>query len=538
MKWVVVVLGVLVILALAAIAAVPYLVNLPRVQIYVAQEASRTLGRPVEFSDLSVSVLPLPAIVLKDLRVAEDPKFGRTPFLSVDQGRFTLRLAPLLRRRFEFGELMLERPQMALIQDSAGRWNVASLGAHALGSASGSPKPAPGPEAPTPLPVVSRLRIVDGSVDYRIHPRRESAASYRLDRIELTLEGLATERRLAVRGTSEVNPGAISVRLDGALGPLAGASSWAAAPVTGTVSLEARELAALTRVLWGPARSLSGLVAGKLSLTGTLDRLGMTGQLEATRLTLAERRPGCPPPETRNLILESLRFPLTYEPSALTGRPLSARLADGSVSLTLRLSWNPAPLLSLKEISVKALPLEPVLVGYLCQGYAVTGPLDLVGELSTRPGRFLGTLGGQGQMKIGPGEVVGPAALSLFGSVVRVGGALSSVLNLDLPLSLFSSPMKFESITATYRIVNGRVRTEDLLYTSKRMTVAGAGEYQLVTDRVSFDLTMKHGRGQIKAKVTGSAASPSVRVVPATILRTEPKAVPSRLQKFLEELTK
>ncbi|OGL03852.1 MAG: hypothetical protein A3I03_14420 [Candidatus Rokubacteria bacterium RIFCSPLOWO2_02_FULL_68_19] len=175
---------------------------------------------------------------------------------------------------------------------------------------------------------------------------------------------------------------------------------------------------------------------------------------------------------------------------------------------------------------------------YLCQGYAVSGPLDLTGELSARPANVLGTMNGQGQLKIGAGKVVGPAALALMGGVARLAGGLSSVLNVDLPLSLFSSPLDFESITASYRITDGRLTTQDFLYTSERMRVAAVGEYGLADGRMNFDVTMKHGRGEIKAKMTGTSASPSIRVLPGTILRTDPEKLPGRLQKFLEGLKK
>ena len=55
---------------------------------------------------------------------------------------------------------------------------------------------------------------------------------------------------------------------------------------------------------------------------------------------------------------------------------------------------------------------------------------------------------------------------------------------------------------------------------------------------MNFDVTMKHGRGEIKARVTGTSASPSIRVVPGTILRTDPEKVPGRLKQFLEGLGK
>ncbi|MBI2152948.1 MAG: AsmA family protein [Candidatus Rokubacteria bacterium] len=540
MKWILIVVGALIVLAIVLLAAIPYLVDLPQLRAYVAQSAAHALGRPVKFSELSLSVLPLPAVVLKDLEIAEDPRFGDTPFLKVGEGRFRLGLAPLLSRRIEFTELALERPRVELIQDGSGRWNVASLGAAAEGGPATSRAPGrpAGAGAAAPLPVISRLRIVDGALHYQVRPAKGPATDYRVEGMKLTLQGLGSGAPVGIEGEAQVNPGAVSVKLDGTLSPPPGAGTLTAAPLKADISLDAKDMSNLTGFLLGSSPALSGPVKGKLALTGTLGRLALAGQLDSGRLTLTERRPDCPPPETRRLTLESVRFPLSYDPARLQSAPLRANLSGGSIAVSLNLAFEPTPLLSLKEITLKALPLAPLLVDYLCQGYAVSGPLDLTGELSARPANFLSTMNGQGQLKIGAGKVVGPAALRLLGGVVRVGGALSSVLNVDLPLSLSSSPLDFQSITASYRITDGRLTTQDFLYTSERMKVAAAGEYGLADGRMNFDLTMTHGRGEVKAKVTGTGDSPSIRVLPGTILRTDPEKVPGRLKKFLEGLSK
>lgn len=524
MKWALIAAGALCALALALLAVLPYLVDLPQIQAYVAQSAAQALGRPVRFSSLSLSVLPLPALLLKDLEVAEDPRFGQAPFLRVGAGRLRLRLATLLRGRVEFAELRLERPRMEVIQDAAGRWNVASLGDGPPGEAwgvAGGPASSKGAGrgAAAAAPVLSRVQVVDGALHYQVRPRHEPARDYRVEGMRLAVEGLGSGAPVAIEGEAQLSPGAVLVKLAGTLSPPPGTGGLAAAPIRGELSLEAKDMAALAGLLLGPSPTLGGPIKGKLALTGTLGRPALAGQLDSGLLTLTERRPGCPPPETRRLTLERVRFPLTYDPARLTSRPLSASLSGGSVTLSLALAWEPAPLLSLKEITIRALPLGPVLVDYLCERYAVSGPLDLTGEISARPGDPWRTLAGQGELKVGAGRVVGPAALALLHS-------------------LFSSPLDFKSITGTYRIADGRLTTDDLLYTSERMTVAAVGQYALADGRLSFDLTMAHGRGQIKAKVAGTAASPSIRLVSGTVLRADPERLPGRVKKFLEGLTR
>jgi AsmA-like C-terminal region len=191
--------------------------------------------------------------------------------------------------------------------------------------------------------------------------------------------------------------------------------------------------------------------------------------------------------------------------------------------------------IALNDLGIKSLPLEKVLVDYLCQGYAITGPLDLTGGLSFEARDMWNTLSGPGQFHIGSGKVVGAQALALIGGVVRVGGAVSSILSADLPARAFDSPLEFESITGTYTLTNGVATTRDLLYTSRAMKVAVAGAYTLASGAMNLDMVVNYGRGAVKAKITGSAASPSIRVDPASVLKDiDPGTVERGLQDLLK----
>jgi len=64
LRWIAAALAALLVLALAAAVAVPYVVDVPRVQSLIARSAAQALGRPVRLAALSVRVLPLPAVRL------------------------------------------------------------------------------------------------------------------------------------------------------------------------------------------------------------------------------------------------------------------------------------------------------------------------------------------------------------------------------------------------------------------------------------------------------------------------------------------
>jgi hypothetical protein len=230
-----------------------------------------------------------------------------------------------------------------------------------------------------------------------------------------------------------------------------------------------------------------------------------------------------------------LKLNTAYQDERLTARPMTASLADGTVSTQMTVTLGRGVHVQLADLGVKALPLDKVLVDYLCQGYAITGPLDFTGALGFDAADMLGTLSGPGQLKIGRGKVVGSQALALIGSVVRVGGAISSLLSADLPTRMFDSPLEFDSITGSFQINKGVATTKDLLYTSRAMKVLVAGDYGLATGRMNLDMTVNHQRGEVKAKVTGTTSSPSVRVAPGSLLKD---IDPGKTEKGLQDLLK
>src|SRR5439155_14812130 len=125
----------------------------------------------------------------------------------------------------------------------------------------------------------------------------------------------------------------------------------------------------------------------------------------------------------------------------------------------------------------------PVLVDYLCQGYAVTGPLDLTADLSVRPSSFLASLSGTGRLRIGPGQVVGSQAIAALGVLRQVARTAPGAGE-----RIAGAPLEFDSITATYAIDRGVVTTRDFTYASRPMKLTVAGDYGLVDGRMNMDV--------------------------------------------------
>jgi uncharacterized protein YhdP len=270
-----------------------------------------------------------------------------------------------------------------------------------------------------------------------------------------------------------------------------------------------------------------------VQVSGTPARLAATGTVGFERLTLSAQQPRCPEPRRRSLTLEDIRLPLRYEPSQLESRAVQAKVAKGTVAFRLTVAMGPPRVATLREITVKGMQLEPVLVDYLCQRNAVTGPLDLSGEASLRLPEALPTLNGSGRLQIGAGRVIGPDLLDALNQALAltelVSGTLAGGRRGGQPVP--GSPLNFDSITATYTIVNGVARTEDLVYQARDLRLTGAGTYGLVDGRTAMDVVVTQGGNRVKAHVAGGPGA--LTIVPTDVRIKESKELKKTLERLL-----
>ena len=516
LKWLIGIGAVVAVLLVVAAIALPRLVDTPRVQAMIASSAAQAIGRPVKFESLSVRLFPLPAVELHNLEVAEDPQFGTSPFLTLETGRVYLRLRPLFSGRVEFGNITLERPRIALIQHADGHLNVASLAPASESRTVSRPgRSGGGGAGGAAAAVVSQVKIVGGAVTYVALGKGTAPTPYRIESLDLTLTSQASQ--LNVKGTLRVNPGDLLVRLTDGVVALNGARAPLEAPLRGRVGIEGKDIEPLVAAA-GPTPAIAGPIKGDLTLGGTLGAPRASGTVELASLRVTKTAAGCPEPKRRTLSLGALKLAgASWDGARLQSRPTTTSLAGGTISTNLTATLDRGVHVQLGELTIKGLPAEKVLVDFLCEGYAVAGPLDLTGGLSASASDLWNTLDGAGRLKLGPGRVVGPQALALIDTLTHITGAVSSVLAADVPRALTSSPVDFESITGTYQITNGVVTTRDLLYTSRAIKVGVVGNYGLASGRMNLDLRVQHARGELRAHLAGSAASPTIKVDPSSV---------------------
>ena len=387
LKWALIGLAALVVLVLGALLALPLLLDTPAIQTYASQAASHALGRPVKFNALSISALPLPSVKLRGLQVAEDPSFGPGPFITVTEGRMRIRLRPLLQGRVELADLTLEEPRIHVVEDAAGRLNVATLGGGGAPPApTGPPRVGtgrPGVAAASAV-LLSRVRIVKGAIDYQ--QAGAKSAQFTLDAIDVTVTQAAAGEVLRVSGSAQAQPGNVKLTIAEATVGVAPGRAFGDAQLKATVDIESRDVAPAA-ALFVPKPTVSGPLKGRIQVSGTAARLTASGAVGFDRLTLSAQQPHCLEPKRRSLTLDDVRVPLLYTPLQLESQSVHGNVAKGTVTFRLTVALGPPRVATLRDITVKGVQLEPVLVDYLCQRNAVTGPLDLTGEATPAPAR-------------------------------------------------------------------------------------------------------------------------------------------------------
>lgn len=101
-----------------------FVVKSRHMRAFLLTRLESAFGRPVEASDFSIQLLPMPELEIDGVTIGEDPAFGREYFLRAERMTAGLRWAGLLRGRFEFGTMSLTRPSLILVRNAEGRWNL------------------------------------------------------------------------------------------------------------------------------------------------------------------------------------------------------------------------------------------------------------------------------------------------------------------------------------------------------------------------------------------------------------------------------
>jgi AsmA protein len=274
MKRLLIVLGIILGVLLLAVLLVPLFINVDSFRPSLEKSLSASLNRQVQIGKLEASLFSGGASA-SQITIADDPAFNKGPFLQASSVKIGLRLKPLIfSRRLSVTGITVEKPEIVLLKNAAGKWNFSSLGA-----SSAKPKDA-SPNQSAPEISVDKFEIVDGRLRVGQAGGRGAKREHVYDKVNLTAQNISLNSAMPFTLTANT-PGGGALNLEGQAGPL-NHEDAAHTPLDAHITLKHADLAS-TGFL-DPASGLAGILDfdGKVSSDGR--KLHSEGKATAGKL--------------------------------------------------------------------------------------------------------------------------------------------------------------------------------------------------------------------------------------------------------------
>ena len=275
-------------LVLLVIAVVPPLVSINGYKGRITHLMAQSLGRPVRLASVELRLLPLPAFILTDLTVEDDPAYGAEPVLRANTVIASIRLWSLWRGHMEIGTISVDEASLNLVRSAEGRWNLDPLFRSA---AKAQPDGARGTKA-TPLPYLeatnSRINFKSGNEKLPFSLLETDLSFWQEQpgdwRIRLRGQPARTDLSLDLADTGLVRLEARAQR----------APELRQMPVHLDLEWREAQLGQLGRLLIGSDPGWRGDLTGELHLDGTAEEAKIQTRLRATGVHRAEFAPAAP----------------------------------------------------------------------------------------------------------------------------------------------------------------------------------------------------------------------------------------------------
>lgn len=371
--------GIVVAAVLVILIALPLFINVNSLRPKIESEAANALARQVTLGNLSLSILG-GTIAVDDIRIADDPAFGKSPFVTAKSLKVGVELMPLIfSKQLNVTRIVLDRPQITLLKEANGTWNFSGLGGTSAKKTAPSPKPGgPAPEGFS----IGKLEIKDGTLTVGKANSKSKPQVY--DNLNVKVTDFSFASTFPFELTASLPDGG-KATLSGKAGPI-NSQDAANTPVDATLKVNRLDLAAS-----GFLDAASG-IGGLANLDGTLKSDGKeanaTGLLTCEKLKLSPK--GSPAPKTVS-IKYAANANLDKEVGTITQGDIAigkavARLTGGfrtqGETQTVSLKLN-APDLPVGELEALLPALGVVLPsgahlqgGTLSADLGITGPID------------------------------------------------------------------------------------------------------------------------------------------------------------------
>lgn len=314
-------IGIVIALLVVIALALPLFVNADQFRPLLQTKLSAALDREVTLGGLKLSIFS-GSVTASDLSIADDPAFSKNPFLRASSLEAGVELMPLiLSRKLNVTGIVIDQPQVDLVQNAAGVWNFASLG----GKAASTPEPSSSSEGPALT--VAAIKISNGRIT--LAKAGSKAPPLILDKLNIGVKDFSATSPFTFTLDAAFSGGG-SIKLDGKAGPI-NAGNAIATPLDANLHIAHLDLA-----LSGAVNPALG-VAGIASIDGSLKSNGssalVSGKLKGEQLKLVKAGK----PAKRPLEVD---FALEHDLKRQSGSIRRGDIHLGSAAASLTGSYN------------------------------------------------------------------------------------------------------------------------------------------------------------------------------------------------------
>lgn len=327
-------------LPILAAASVRLFVDANTFRPMIESRLTVALSRKVTVGDLSLSVLT-GSLVANDLAIAEDPKFGLTPFFSANRLRIGVEMKPLIfSRQLIVRSFEAENPQIHLIRAENGTWNFSTL-SHDAGSQN-TTQPANVPNLSVGL-----ITIKDGSAKIETLPLQRSPQVY--DHLDVKLKHFSLTEAFPFTVSAWL-PGDGKLGVSGTLGPI---NPQDAAATTFDAQLTIKHLDPIAAGYVDPAAGISMIAGLDAHIVSDGRNVTSDGKLHAEHLVLLKGGVAAPHPLDVN-------YQVSHSLKGNSGQVSDLALQTGAVAIHIKGTYQLAanePVFDLK-LRAQSVPID------------------------------------------------------------------------------------------------------------------------------------------------------------------------------------
>ena len=258
------------------VLALPFLISVNQFRPTIQQKLTDALGRQVQVGNLSLSILS-GSLGADDLSIADDPAFSKAAFLQAKSLKVGVELMPLIfSRALHVTGVTIEKPEVTLLKNPAGRWNFSSL------AAGSSPKSAPSSStSAAPDLVIGKIELKDGRL---VLGDTNSTKRTIYDNLDFDATDVSLTSAFPMKLSAKL-PGGGTLKLDGKVGPLDSADA-ALSPIEAKLNLDDFDLAKTGFV--DPGTGLGGVVDLNSTLASKSGQANLQGTVKITKLQISK----------------------------------------------------------------------------------------------------------------------------------------------------------------------------------------------------------------------------------------------------------